>query len=136
LCSESQQKAVLFVGLIIFDEKLNVMKQRNWFSALAIVMVTALSACGPSGETIKGIYTYGDQVNMLEDCTTGNMYVISDQELEEKYISFNFEDPYVPVYVELKGTIREPKEDEAHEMSYIEVKEIITVNEDTSLCGQ
>src|SRR5690606_39521070 len=109
------------------------MKQRNWFSALAIVMVTALSACGPSGETIKGIYTYGDQVNMLEDCTTGNMYVISDQELEEKYISFNFEDTYVQVYVEMKVNIREPKEVESQVMSYIEVKEIITVYEDTIL---
>ncbi|MFB5944465.1 hypothetical protein [Albibacterium profundi] len=111
------------------------MKQRNWLSALMVVMIALLSGCGSGGDTIKGIYTYGDQTNMLEDCTTGDMYVISDQELEEKYISFNFEDPYVPIYVELEGVIRDPKEDEPHEMSYIEVKEVITVSEDTSLCG-
>lgn len=112
------------------------MKQRNWLSVLAIVLVAFLSGCGSGSDTIKGIYTYGDQTNMLEDCVTGDMYVISDQELEEQYISFNFDDPYVPIYVELKGTIREPKADEPHEMSYIEVKEVVTVSEDTSLCGQ
>lgn len=112
------------------------MKEMKWFSTLAIVIVAALSGCSGGGETIKGIYTYGDQANMLEDCVTGDMYMISDQELEEKYLSFNFEDPYVPVYVELKGAVREPKANEPHEGSYIEVKEIITVQEDTSLCGQ
>lgn len=112
------------------------MKQRNWLTVWTVAIVATISGCGSNSETIKGIYTYGDQANMLEDCVTGDMYIISNQELEEKYLSFNFEEPYVPIYVELKGTIRDPNSDEPHEGSYIEVKEVLTVNEDTSLCGR
>lgn len=54
---------------------------------------------------VKGLYSFGSDMKSLTICEDGREYWVRDsiQELELAYSKLNFEKPYEPVYVELRG---------------------------------
>ncbi|WP_316830582.1 hypothetical protein [Pedobacter aquatilis] len=83
----------------------------------AIVFVVlsgmALTACNREDKpesasdikTVKGLYSFGPEMKSFTLCEDGREYWVTDsvKNLELSYSNLNFEKPYEPVYVELKG---------------------------------
>ncbi len=70
--------------------------------------VCSCNRIGNSGQKpviYKGLYSFGPEVKLFKECTTGNEFWATDSSsnLELKYSQLNFEKPYEPVYVEVEG---------------------------------
>lgn len=80
---------------------------------LALGVILAIASCSSNGKKsentseskiAKGLYSFGPELKIFSDCTTGSEYWVADsaKTLELAYHDLGFEKPYLPVYVEVE----------------------------------
>lgn len=82
---------------------------------ICCVALLFLASCNPGALTddaedirvIKGLYSYGPEIKLFNDCEEGREYWVADsaKTLELAYSKLDFEKPYYPVYIEVEGKI-------------------------------
>jgi len=108
---------------------------------LAFALLVSLSACtskpkkaADGSMTYKGMYSFGPEEKSFKDCAQARMFWVVDSsaELEPKYSQFNFEKPYVPVYIEVIGKKLASKKGDVNETfdSTLVVKKLIRITKE------
>lgn len=91
------------------------MKYFDRLLPICCVFLLFIAACNPGAQmndaedirVIKGLYSYGPEIKLFNDCEEGREYWVADsaKTLELAYSKLDFEKPYYPVYIEVEGKI-------------------------------